>query len=325
MVLVAIAGGTSPTLGHSIVTAILEAGNHTPVILSRAKPDSSQAPTSKYGAQIRYVDYSSISSLTTALESVHTVISVLSSNDPTEMLNFHFNLLGAAQKAGCKRFAPSEWDTGSLSKQKVDLLRLKLDIWAKCEESELECAGFVPGWFMNYLGQGCSPEKKGEALQGLEDSFLLDFVDIAKGKITVPVTAEGKPAKFTMTEMKDIGRFVAAALDLEEGHWKVDMGMVGSTMDLEEVAVVAQRVTGRKFEVTKITREELKRREDVLDEQLAKEFSIKPLMGKMKLQLMECACEEEIGNQIVEPVLNRLCPQIKPVGFEEYLERSWTS
>jgi len=39
-----------------------------------------------------------------------------------------------------------------------------------------------------------------------------------------------------MTELGDIGRFVAAALDLEEGKWEADMGMVGSTVDLEEVA-----------------------------------------------------------------------------------------
>jgi len=83
MAIVAIAGATSPTLGRSIVTAILEAGNHTPMILSRSKAGSESASTPKYGAQIRYVDYDSIPSLTASLESVHTVISVLSSNDPS--------------------------------------------------------------------------------------------------------------------------------------------------------------------------------------------------------------------------------------------------
>lgn len=35
MVLVAVAGGSSPTLGRSIVTAIQETGEHKAVILSR--------------------------------------------------------------------------------------------------------------------------------------------------------------------------------------------------------------------------------------------------------------------------------------------------
>ena len=39
MVRVAIAGGTSPTLGRSIVTAILATGRHEAIILSRARDD----------------------------------------------------------------------------------------------------------------------------------------------------------------------------------------------------------------------------------------------------------------------------------------------
>ncbi|ERF75642.1 hypothetical protein EPUS_04622 [Endocarpon pusillum Z07020] len=325
MVLAAIAGGTSPTLGRSIVTAILEAGNHTPIILSRSKPESYSAPTSQHGAKIRYVDYSSIPSLTRGLEGVHTVISVLNPTDPAEMLDYHSNLLKAARSAGCKRFAPSEWEGGPLSKQKVELLRSKLDVWKMCEESGLECARFTPGWFMNYLGQGCPESKNEEAIAGLDDGFMIDYVDIAKGKMTVPLAEDGRPAKMSMTELGDIGRFVAAALDLAEGEWEADMGMVGSTVDLEEVARKAEQVTGRTFEIKSITKEELKQREDDLDQRLAEAFSVDALLAKMVVQLMQCACEEQVGNQMIDPVLNRLCPNVKPLGFEEYLQRFWTS
>lgn len=325
MALAAIAGGTSPTLGRSIVTAILKAGNHTPIILSRSKPEAESAPTSQHGAEIRYVDYNSIPSLTRGLDGVHTVISVLNPTGPSEMLNYHSNLLEAARSVGCKRFAPSEWEGGPLAKQKVDLLRSKLDVWKLCQESGLECARFAPGWFMNYLGQGCPGSKKEEGIAGLDDDFMTDYIDIAKGKITVPLTKDGRPAKMSMTGLEDIGRFVDAALSLEKGKWEADMGMVGSTVDLGEVAYKAEKVTGRKFEIKNITKKELKQREDDLDQQLTQEFSVDALLAKMVVQLMQCACEEEVGNQIIDPVLNRLCPSVKPVGFEEYLERFWSS
>jgi hypothetical protein len=40
MVRVAVAGGSSPTLGRSIVTAILATGKHEAIILSRKRPDA---------------------------------------------------------------------------------------------------------------------------------------------------------------------------------------------------------------------------------------------------------------------------------------------
>jgi NmrA-like family len=299
---VAIAGGTSATLGRSIINAILEAGNHIPIILSRSKSGSEQSHTVKYDAQIRYVDYQSFQSLITGLEDIHTVISVLKSNDPSEMLSYHSNLLTAAKRVGCKRFAPSEWESGPPAKQKVALLRLKLDIWEIYQQSGLECARFIPGWFMNYLGQGCPEQKKEQATAGLDDDLMLDYIDIGRGKVTVPHTENGSLAKVSMTEMGDIGRFFAAALDLEAGKWEADMGMVGSTVDLERMARAAEKVTGRKFEITTITKEDLKHHEDDFDKQMANEFSVEALKGKMIAQLMQCACEEEIGNQINDPV-----------------------
>ena len=324
MVRVAIAGGTSPTLGRSIVTAILRAGKHEPIILSRSKPGSERGPASKYGAEIRYVDYNSIASLTEGLWGVPTVISVMVAPEPSEMLAHHANLLHAAVDAGCKRFAPSEWEGGPLCKRKVDLLRVKLDVWEECRQSGLECARFMSGWFMNYLGQGCPEGRKEEATAGLVDNLVIDYVDMAGGKMTVPLGRDGEPAKLTMTELGDIGRFVAAAVDLDEGRWEADMGMVGSTVHLEDVARVAEKVTGQKLEIKHITKEELKQREDDFDEQLRKGFALPALLGKMVTQLMQCVCDEEVGNQILDPVLNRLCPDVRPVGYEEYVERFWS-
>jgi uncharacterized protein YbjT (DUF2867 family) len=72
MVLVAVAGGTSPGLGRSIVTALHLHPDHTPLVLSRA---SSPTPAwlVELGVPTRKVDYAEPDSLRRALEGVHTV------------------------------------------------------------------------------------------------------------------------------------------------------------------------------------------------------------------------------------------------------------
>lgn len=72
MVLVAVAGGTSPGLGRSIVRALQEHPDHTPIVLSRL---SSKTPKwmEDMGADVRKVDYHSQESLVPTLKDVHTV------------------------------------------------------------------------------------------------------------------------------------------------------------------------------------------------------------------------------------------------------------
>ena len=326
MVLVAIAGGTSPTLGSSIVNAILASGNHSPVILSR-QPSPSSSPTeqpqSKYGAPIRYVNYASVSSLTSALADVHTVISVLKIPSPSLMVTYHSNLLQAAQSAGARRFAPSEWEGGPLTKKTVDALAFKTEIWDLCARSGLECARFIPGAFMNYLGQGCGETVKEEGQAGLQDELMMEYIDMRKGRIVVPLNHQGLPARVVMTELRDIGRFVDAALSLGEGEWEAEMGMVGHELTMQDVVDMPEQATGRKFEVLPMTRDDLRRRQGEFDAQLANGFSLEAFMGKLAAQLMECDCYEERGNMLFDPVINRLCPQVKPITVEDYLNKYW--
>jgi uncharacterized protein YbjT (DUF2867 family) len=72
MVLVAVAGGTSRGLGRSIVRALKEHPDHTPIVFSRK---SSKIPQwlEQMGVEVRKVDYFDEGSLIPALEGVHTV------------------------------------------------------------------------------------------------------------------------------------------------------------------------------------------------------------------------------------------------------------
>jgi uncharacterized protein YbjT (DUF2867 family) len=73
MVLVAVAGGTSPGLGRSIVTALHAHPAHEPLVLSRASSSPKPAWLRDLGVETRKVDYASPASLRAALDGVHTV------------------------------------------------------------------------------------------------------------------------------------------------------------------------------------------------------------------------------------------------------------
>lgn len=118
----AIAGGTSASLGRAIVTAILPAlqlsswkivllsrSSKIPLWLRAVDPDSRRC-------SIKVVDYTSIESIVPALHQVDTLISVVSAVDGTQA-QIQINLVNAAVRAGCRRFAPSQWGMGLKSYQ----------------------------------------------------------------------------------------------------------------------------------------------------------------------------------------------------------------
>jgi hypothetical protein len=119
--------------------------------------------------------------------------------------------------------------------------------------------------FMNYLGQGCPADRREEALFGLEDDLMLDFINIEAGRALIPRTSDGRPCRLSLCELSDIGRFVAAALNLETRE--EEMGMVGSTTTMEEIVWVAER-TGRLMRTKTFTKADAQQRVTDFDQQL---------------------------------------------------------
>lgn len=113
--------------------------------------------------------------------------------------------------------------------------------------------------------------------------------------------------KMTFTRTQDIGKFVAAALDLEK--WEEEMGMVGSTMSYNEVVGAIEKVTKRKMLVKHNTEEELAK--------MIKEDEGARFYNQVRLSIAQ-------GEAPVEPTLNKLAPDVKPWTVEEYLERYWS-
>src|SRR5699024_10280530 len=161
-------------------------------------------------------DYTSIPSLTTALTGIDVLISVLLIPGP-EMVTYQLNLLHAAEQAGVKRFAPSEFSLPPSSQDDIDFFQMKVQVWNRVLDSvangTIDAARFPAGMWMNYLAIGCRYRQE-EGLAGFrEGSFLvhLDEKEEEEGRlpwVEVPVLQNGGYPLITMTDLRDIGKFV---------------------------------------------------------------------------------------------------------------------
>lgn len=317
---IAIAGGTSPTLGTAIVNALLaSSANHLITILSSRPARDDHLPPS---VSIRTVNYDDISNLYYALSDVDILISVLKVPGP-EWVTYQLNLLRAAIAAGVKRFSPSEFELGPVADGDVDILAGKLAVWDACrtamEKREIICARFSCGMFMNYLGLG---SRRGVgATHGLEDAPII--WDVGNMAVELPLAnyaGGGKGAILTMTEIGDVGRFVAAACELPLDAWPEtgDFGMVGETVQVEEVARVIERVRERELAVVSwADKAEYQRRADDIE---GFGTNSQEIRGKMVAQILSVTCD---GKAVVNSRLNELCPWVRPTRVEEYLRGVW--
>lgn len=315
---VAVAGGTSATLGASIVSALLATqGRYTPVILSREnKRESSRPSTLQQNVETRYVDYSSHKSLVVALRDVEVVISVLLIPGP-DWVTAQVNLLHAAEEAGCRRFAPSEFALTEYAHTMVDLLRAKNIVWKEVQTSmsqgKIDAARFPCGMFMNYLGIGIPKEEsRREALAGFQEESFIVHLDAPLPWIEVPVRADGSFPSLTLTDIRDVGLYMVAALDIEEPWGGRDLGIAGDTLSFTDLISICERHTGKPIEVFKVTKSEL----------VTQLRSIPP---SQVIQYMECQLKivGALDQWVIEPTLNRLS-SIQPTTVEQYMKRYWS-
>ena len=294
MVKVALAGATGSGLGATILSAILDTRKHHVVVLSRSPNPSLTAK----GVEVRPVSYTDHASLTAALHGVHTVLSTIGSFNRNDMRDSQLAVIAAAKEAGVKRFAPSEFAIREY--QDWDFYAGKIPVWEAAKASGMECTQFTCGIFMNYLGTG-TPKEGTEALSGLRP---WNFV-INTNAGTADLPGDGN-TKLTFTRLQDVGKFVAAALDLDK--WEEEMGMVGDSMSYNEVVSAIEKVTKRKMLVKRNSEEELKK--------LIEEVEGARFYNQVRLSIAQ-------GKVVVKPTLNKLAPDVKPWTVEKFLETYW--
>ncbi|KAJ5861905.1 uncharacterized protein N7529_009215 [Penicillium soppii] len=314
---VAIAGGTSRTLGYSIVSALLATqGRYTPVILSREASITKKHSHGEHEVEVRYVDYHSHTSLIAALNDVDTVISVLLIPGP-EWVTVQLNLLYAAEAAGCQRFAPSEFAFTSSANTMVDVLDAKNVVWEAVQtlvdEHRIDAARFPCGMFMNYLGMGCPDSgRREEALAGFEEGpFLFHLENNESPWIEVPLRSDKSFPSLTMTDIHDIGRFIVAALDITEPWAGRELGMAGDTLSFKDLITICQRYVQRPIDVRALTESQLQARLSTL--------APNKIIPRMECQLaIVCAR----NSSVVPPILNHSC-SVKATTVEDYMQRYW--
>lgn len=297
---VAVAGVTNG-LGHAIASGLLEHPDIEAILLTRQSSSLSSdlSELTSRGAILKPVDYASIPDLVSALSGVETVIStIFHFNDTTPTLN----LIQAAQTAGVRRFAPSEFALSSTANDRFDLYAPKRQIWDVLKQSSLETTRFQLGIFMDYFSFGAPKRHEGPFR-------LMPFVvNIASQEAAIPGTGE---EPMTFTSVRDVGRLVAAAVKLRE-RWPEELEMVGETTTFNQVVRDAETVTGRKINVQYMDKAVLATR-------------LEELKGdEMQFFYHQVLYAIADGLGAVSPILNRLVPDVSVTSVKEFIAEYWT-
>lgn len=215
-------------------------------------------------------------------------------------------------------------------------------VWEACLASndKIETGRFNNGMFMNYIGHGIfasktqlDDETKLKALkegggyagaadlanEGLHpDGDLGDksgafLIGLANAIAEFPVRDDGEFPTVVATSMRDVGRFVVASLGLSK--WEAEMNMLGDRIFMGEILKISEEITGKKFDVKKVTLGDIRKSSDLLK---SGQF-LDMIWAELKTNY--CANEENLT--FFEPVVNRLCPEVEPISFREYMQTHW--
>ncbi|TFK34562.1 hypothetical protein BDQ12DRAFT_689502 [Crucibulum laeve] len=291
--------GVTNGLGYSIAKALIVNPKLSVTLFTRSsEANPILEPFIKGGATIKNVDYTSVDSLSSALQGIHTVISTIFPVDLTPTRN----LLKAAVAAGVKRFAPSEFAFNEEANAEFDIFKNKKEFWEEVRASGLEYAAFRTGVFLDFFATG-APVKYEEAPLNIISLIL----DIGAEEKEIPGTGD---EKVTFTSAHDIGEFVSAAVLLEK--WPEELGMAGETTTLNQVVHDAEEILGRKFELTYVTPQELRKRAD-------EKGATGDWFGRFICQVRAALVE---GKGDIKPYLNEVT-DVKPTGVKEFLKKYW--
>ncbi|KAB8437431.1 hypothetical protein FH972_025109 [Carpinus fangiana] len=296
MTTVALAGA-STGLGHQILQALLDTKKHNVVVLSRGpSPD-----LAALGANVKTVDYNDQASLVAALSGVHTVISAIGgmAGTGTGIREGQLALVAAAHKAGVSRFAPSEFAV--VSSDFCDLYKPKIEVLDAIKATGMGYTRYCCGLFLNIMGSG-TPKGQEEALGGLRPWNFV--INMKAGTADVP--GDGTDP-ISLTTTRDIGRFVAASLDLET--WPELTLFEGDRKSFRDLVALAEEVQGRKFLVKENSISEMKQASEKAPETT--------FYNDTRIHFAE-------GGGVTGRELNDLFPDLKPTSAKEYVEHWWS-
>ncbi|QSZ37158.1 hypothetical protein DSL72_009252 [Monilinia vaccinii-corymbosi] len=188
--------GASGALGKPILKVLIQSNKFNITVLTRSTSTSTSKPSFPSTVTVLPVDFTSVASLTSALQSqkIDAVVSVVG----TEGLEGQRLVIDAAVAAGVKRFLPSEFgsDLSNPVTKTLPVFGYKVATAAHLEAA----AAQNPDFTYTYVRNGAFLD------WGLEHNFLLDT---ASGK---PTIFDGGNQLFSATTLESIGHAVVAVL-----------------------------------------------------------------------------------------------------------------
>ncbi|KAL7916737.1 NAD(P)-binding protein [Trichoderma velutinum] len=315
MVRIALAGG-SGGVGREILDALLEAGKHDIIVISRKE---NNIPELESRVSWAVADYTNVDQLVDLLQDVHTVLSfIVVAQDKGNQSQR--NLIDACVKAGVKRFAPSDWAGASTNglpwyagKTAIEQYLRKINQ----EHKVLEYCCFRPGMLMNYLA---FPQKttKYADIWGIH-------IDMEHRRAIILGDAKN-PGYFSMTTMDDVAKIVAKAVEYE-GVWPEVGGIRGDNISQQELIALGEKIRGGMFAVETIKSVQAragrltatwhpKMEHPTVPEEL-RESSAKIFTAKTIVSVYQ-------GSWEVSDEWNRVFPDYKFTTIQEFLEKWWT-
>lgn len=251
---------------------------------------------------------------------VHTIISALNV-DFQSVCDAQVRLIEAAAASSCvQRFAPSEYNVDyDLDDSVLPYPEKRFHVASRraLEKTRLEYTYFYPGMFMDYF-----------ALPRIETHMrpIYTVLDLEHNEVAIPGTGS---AVMAMAYTKDVARYIAASLDLD--RWPKVSLIIGSQPTVEELAQLAQRITGEKLDIRYDSLDTLKKHSARL---LTSNEAVGNLFdgGPEQLKALLCdlggaiACgayniaQSKNGVDLVSLLGDRI---EKPIAIEAFLQRYW--
>ena len=172
------------------------------------------------------------------LAGVNTVISTVSGAA-------QISLIDAAAQAGVRRFAPAEFEGPSSLRPQQDALdrgkRAALERLRHYQSRGMQHTSFVCGIMYERFSPGgmiASNVGRGSGISS-EGDYLMS---ITQRRAQMPYGPTGQPATISMTSVEDIGKFVAAAIGLQQ--WPAELRMRGERLSVTRVVQIAETIRG---------------------------------------------------------------------------------
>jgi nucleoside-diphosphate-sugar epimerase len=276
------------------------------------------------------VDYDSQNDLRYVLRGVDLVISTVSGVP-------QINLIDAAAHSGVRRFVPAEFEGPPARRATNDPLdrgkRATIDRlrhWSHHHRHQMRFTIFSCGIFYERFAQGGLAALNIGSSTGIQNEGAYLMNARSGTAEIVERTTSGQPIYVSLTSVRDLGRFMIAALDLGLQSWPAEYRMSGERLTVTQILQWAAAVRGSKkhdldsadkmltFTVEMFSTDVIEPQDLAAHLQHATYYQDYPKVARIQ----ELIATEQRRYDFATPNLNPLV-NVQPVSFWNWLTAEW--